>query len=70
MQEQQVTIDELARMIKNGFDEATNFQNYMKEFRVEVNQRFDKMEARLDRIEKFTLVDFQRRIERAELDIR
>ncbi|MEK7071793.1 MAG: hypothetical protein AAB959_00685 [Patescibacteria group bacterium] len=39
-----ITIDALARMVKKGFDETAK--------RGEVNERFDKVEYRLDKIEK------------------
>lgn len=42
-----ITIDDLARMVQEGFDEVTGKMARKDE----VNERFDKVEVRLDRIE-------------------
>lgn len=52
MAKKSVTIEDLAVMVKKGFDS--------------VDKRFDGMDDRLDRIEKLILADHKRRIERLE----
>jgi len=52
MSRRKVTIEELAVMVKKGFDG--------------VDKRFDGVDDRLDRIEKLILADHKRRIERLE----
>ena len=44
MIKENITIEDLARMVKNGFEETAK--------RNEVNSRFDIVENRLDKIEK------------------
>ncbi|MBU3942831.1 hypothetical protein KKA24_02505 [Patescibacteria group bacterium] len=44
MENNNVTTEDLARMIQNGFNETAK--------KVDVDQRFDIIEERLDRIEK------------------
>ena len=56
MENEKITIDDLAGMVKKGFDE-TNKQ---------MNERFDKVEARLDRIEETLLKNHEVRIKRLE----
>jgi len=56
--EKSTTIDELARMIKKGFDDTAK--------KADVGLRFDKIENRLDRIEKLLIEDHQKRIEKLE----
>jgi hypothetical protein len=58
MKKKDITIEDLARMVKNGFEETAK--------RNEVNSRFDTVENRLDKIEKLILADHKRRIERLE----
>ncbi|MFA5392617.1 MAG: hypothetical protein WC306_03000 [Candidatus Paceibacterota bacterium] len=58
MKKKNITIEDLARMVKNGFEETAK--------RDEVNSRFDIVENRLDKIEKLILADHKRRIERLE----
>ena len=58
MIKENITIEDLARMVKNGFEETAK--------RNEVNSRFDIVENRLDKIEKLILADHKRRIERLE----
>ncbi|PJA84159.1 MAG: hypothetical protein CO145_02060 [Candidatus Nealsonbacteria bacterium CG_4_9_14_3_um_filter_37_13] len=57
-----ITIEDLARMVQKGFLETAK--------RDEVNKRFDKVEARLERIEKLILADHRRRIERLEVEVK
>jgi archaellum component FlaC len=52
MAKKNVTIEDLAVMVKKGFDA--------------VDKRFDGVDDRLDRIEKLILADHKRRIERLE----
>ena len=54
MIKENITIEDLARMVKNGFEETAK--------RNEVNSRFDIVENRLDKIEKLILADHKRRI--------
>lgn len=51
-----VTIEDLAVMVKKGFDH--------------VDQRFDEVDERFDRIEKLILEDHKRRIEKLEIGLR
>lgn len=62
MKKKNVTIDDLARMVQKGFLETAK--------RDEVNKRFDKVEDRLERIEKLILADHKRRIERLEIEVK
>jgi hypothetical protein len=57
-----VTIEDLARMVAKGFEETAKA--------AEVSTRFDKVEERLDRIEKFLLEEHRRRIERLENEMK
>ena len=54
-----VTLDDLAGMIKTGFDEAGR---ELKDFRTEVDKRFD-------RIENLTVTDHRHRLEYLELEV-
>lgn len=56
MVKKHVTIDDLAGMVKRGFDA--------------VDLRFDKVDERFSRIEKLILVSYNRRIERLEEEVR
>ncbi|MFH1462298.1 MAG: hypothetical protein ABIG08_01170 [bacterium] len=56
MKKKNVTTDDLARMVKKGFDG--------------VDRRFDKVEDRLERIEKLLIVEHRQRIEKLEADVR
>ena len=60
-------IDNLAISVKKGFDEA---DKNLKDFRVEVNVRFNKVETRLDRIENILVTGHENRIERLEDKVR
>lgn len=57
-----ISIDDLARMIQKGFLETAK--------KDEVNKRFDRVENRLERIEKLILADHKRRIERLETEVK
>jgi len=62
MIKENITIEDLARMVKNGFEETAK--------RNEVNSRFDIVENRLDKIEKLILADHKKRIERLENEMK
>ena len=62
MIKENVTIEDLARMLKNGFEETAK--------RDEVNSRFDIVENWLDKIEKLILAYHKRRIERLENEMK
>jgi predicted RNase H-like nuclease (RuvC/YqgF family) len=55
---QDITHEELARMIARGFEETAK--------KAEVDTRFNAIEERLDRIERILLEDHRRRIEKLE----
>jgi len=57
MIKENITIEDLARMVKNGFEETAK--------RNEVNSRFDIVENRLDKIEKLISLIITERIKRA-----
>jgi hypothetical protein len=59
MTKKNVTIEDLAIMVSEGFGE-------MGSHFVVVEERLDKIEERLDNIEKMILVDHLRRIEKLE----
>ena len=56
MENKNITIDDLAGMVQKGFEETAK--------KDEVNERFDKIEDRLESIEKLILADHKRRIEK------
>jgi len=62
MSKKNITIDDLAMMVQKGFLETAK--------RSEVNLRFDRVETRLENIEKILLADHRRRIEKLENDIK
>ncbi|MDD3729118.1 MAG: hypothetical protein PHH17_03515 [Candidatus Pacebacteria bacterium] len=62
MKKKNITIDDLAMMIKKGFDETAK--------KSEVSRRFDVIEGRLEKIEKLILADHKRRIEKLEMEIK
>jgi len=47
MEDKNITIEDLARMVQKGFEETAK--------RWEVNERFNKVEDRLERIEKLLI---------------
>ena len=57
-----VTPDELVLMIQKGFNETAE--------KVDVDQHFDKIEQRLDKIEALLLGNYKRRIEKLEEDFK
>ena len=56
MKKKNTTIDNLARMVKKGFDG--------------VDKRFDKVDIHLEHIEKLLITEHRRRIERLETDVK
>jgi hypothetical protein len=58
-----ITIDNLARMIQEGF---SDFKAYVDKKFDAVDERLDNIDTRLDRIEHIILVDHRDRIERLE----
>jgi hypothetical protein len=62
MAKKNITTDVLARMIQKGFAETAK--------KKEVNQRFDIIEYRLEKIEKLILADHKRRIEKLEIEFK
>ncbi len=75
-----ITLDELARMVKDGFDGVgkhlrehdKRFEAIEKRFEIidkrfeAIDKRFDKVEERLGRIELLFITDHRKRIERLE----
>lgn len=58
-----ITLDDLAGMVKRGFDEmSTRF--------AAVDERFNRVDKRFDRLENLILPDHQRRIEHLEVDMK
>ena len=62
MENKNITIDDLAGMVQKGFEETAK--------KDEVNERFDKIEDRLESIEKLILTDHKRRIEKLEDEVK
>lgn len=62
MKKKIITIEQLAGMVQRGFEETAKSE--------EVNKRFDKIEDRLERIEKLILADHKRRIEKLETEVK
>ncbi|KKS65638.1 MAG: hypothetical protein UV67_C0001G0015 [Parcubacteria group bacterium GW2011_GWC1_43_12] len=58
MKKKKITIDSLAGMIQRGFGEMAK--------KAEVDQQFNSVNDRLDRIEKLLIDDHNRRIEKLE----
>ena len=61
MKKKVITIEQLARMVKKGFDETAT--------KAEVKKGFDEVYKKLDRIENLILVDHKRRIEKLETEV-
>jgi len=70
MKNKNTTIDDLAIMVKKGFDGVDRrFDGVDRRFDG-VDRRLDKVEKRLDRIEKLILADHRDRIEKLEMEVR
>jgi hypothetical protein len=62
MAQKNITIDDLARMINEGF-KATASKEVINALEERVNTRFDGVDSRLDRIENLLLAEQKREIE-------
>ena len=62
------TLEDLARMMKRGFDELAT-RTEMKEGFKGVNERLDKIEKRLFRMDATIFIDYKRRIQKLEADV-
>ena len=62
------TLDDLARMMKKGFDETATKREMFRGFD-EVNERLNKIEKRVGRLDAAIFVDHKRRLEKLESDI-
>ncbi len=65
MKKEKMTIEDLARITKNGFDTTATKQEMR-----EVNDRLDKMDGRLDKMENLLLRAHENRIEKLEDNMR
>lgn len=65
----EVTLDDLAVMVKYGFDGVDNRFNEVDKRFNEVDKRFDKMDKRFDRIEHLMLSEHKQRIEHLEREV-
>ena len=65
MAQQKITIQDLACIINEGFKTTVSKED-IKEFRAEVNQKFELVESQLNRIEHLLLEEQQRKIENLE----
>ena len=63
-----ITTDDLARMVAKGFEDTAKKDEVAK--RDEVNTRFDRVEARLEKIEKLFIADHRQRIEKLEMEVK
>ncbi len=66
MSKKDVTIDDLAVMVQNGFNDVTE----RMATKSEMNKRFDLVDKRFDKIEKLILADHKVRIERLEAEVK
>ena len=62
MTKKRITIEDLASMVKHGFDDVTSKMAR----KVEVDREFGEVREQLERIEKLIFADHKRRIERLE----
>jgi len=69
MENKNITIDDLAGMVQKGFEETAKKDEVDSQFSG-VNERFDKIEDRLESIEKLILADHKRRIEKLEDEVK
>ncbi len=63
------SIDDLARMVKDGFDGVDKRLSDHDKRLDKIDGRLDKMDGRLDRIELLAFGDYRRRIERLEDEV-
>ncbi|MFZ3054941.1 MAG: hypothetical protein WA091_03100 [Minisyncoccales bacterium] len=70
MKKKEVTIDDLALMVRKGFQSVDKrFDEVDKKFDL-VDKRFDRMDKRFDRIENLILADHKERIEKLEMQVK
>ncbi|MEK7477795.1 MAG: hypothetical protein AAB645_00295 [Patescibacteria group bacterium] len=69
MVKKKVTIEDLAMMVKNGFDHTASKEE-LGEFRQEANERFKKVDTQLGRIENILFAAHDRRIDNLEDRVR
>ncbi len=69
-QTKKMTLDDLARMVKQGFDGVDKRFDLVDGRFCDIDTRFDEVNQRLDRMEKLVLPDHQRRIEHLEIDMK
>ena len=69
MKKKTTTIDDLARMVKKGFD-GTSSKTDLITTKIEMKKGFAEINKRLDRIENLILIDHKRRIERLEFEVK
>ena len=65
MKKKNITTDDLAVMIHNGFEKTATIEMVEKGFE-KVDKRFEQMDRRFDKIEKLILADHKERIEKLE----
>lgn len=64
-----ITIDDLARIVQKGFLETAK-KDEMNDRFARIDKRFDKVEYRLETIEKLLIVDHRQRIEKLETEVK
>lgn len=69
MVKKNITIDDLASMVQKGFEETAKKEEVDFQFQG-VSGRFDKIEDRLESIEKLILADHKQRIEKLEEEVK
>ncbi|OGM12020.1 hypothetical protein A2V80_01775 [Candidatus Woesebacteria bacterium RBG_16_39_8b] len=62
MKKKEITIDDLARMVQKGFLETAK--------KTEVDKRFDRIDNKLENIEKVLIAEHRRRIEKLEANVK
>lgn len=65
-----ITIEDLALMVKKGFDSVDRrfniLEHQFKDMRMYMDQRFDRLEAKMDNVENTVFKDHAPRIRRVE----
>lgn len=69
MAKKNITIEDLARMVQKGFLETAKKEEVDFQFKG-VNERFDKVEDHLEKIEKLILANHKQRIEKLEAEVK
>lgn len=70
MEKKNITMDDLAVMVKKGFDGVdTRFNGVDLRFN-KVDKRFDNIEGRFDKIERILVANHHQRIEKLESDMK